>query len=136
MRLSKAIVQIAACAAALLCRGTGRADAIINAFQADHQVQFTQRDFSDAQWSSTLTISVASGSSGTLDFPMLFWPGNFGLTLSSSAGVTLDQTSLPAGTASDTLHVTATGAGFFRVHETAGLGTLDSLARWRCFDQL
>jgi hypothetical protein len=99
---------------------------IISAFQVDHQIEFAQPDFSDAHWSATLTISVAASSSGSIDFPVHFWPENYGLRFSSSGGVTLDQTGAPAGTASDTLHVTASGSGTFQVHETAGPGTLQS----------
>ncbi len=135
MRLPWVIEQIVFCTTAFLFPAIGRADVIISAFQADHQIQFTQRDFSDAQWSSTLTISAAAGSSGSLDFPMLFWPGNFGLTLSSSGGIMLDQTSLPAGTASDTLHVTATGAGFFQVHEPQARERSTRSTRLHCFNR-
>ena len=101
-------------------------DVIISAFQADHQIDFTKPDFSDAHWASTLTFTVGAGSSGSIDFPLQFWPQNYGLTFTSSGGVTLDQASAPAGTPSDTLHVTANGAGAFQVHETAGAGSLDS----------
>jgi hypothetical protein len=112
--------------ASMLCPQISLGDVIISAFQVDHEIQFAQPDFSDAHWSSTLTFSVAASSSGSSDFSLEFWPGNYGLTFSSSGGVTLDQTSARAGTASDTIHVTANGAGAFHVHETAGPGTLDS----------
>ncbi len=110
----------------MLCPRISLGDVIISAFQVDHEIQFTRPDFSDARWSATLTFSVAASSAGTTDFPLKFWPGNYGLSFDSSGGVTLDQASLPAGTASDILHVAANGAGLFQVHETAGPGTLDS----------
>ncbi len=125
MKTGNRIALFSLCALTLGLR-TSFGDVIIDGFQADHHIQFAQPDFSDAHWSSTLTISVAASSRGSIDFPMHFWPENYGLTFSSSGGVRLDQSGAPAGTAADTLQVTANGAGFFQVHETAGPGTLDS----------
>ena len=99
-----------------------RADVITSAFQVDHSVDFTSADFSDAHWASTLTFTVAPEFIRHNGFSLLFWPGNFGITFSSSRNVRLDQSSLPAGTSSDTLNVSATGAGTFQVHENCWAG--------------
>jgi hypothetical protein len=126
MQVSRVFFKVLLGCTALTCIERAHADVITSAFQVDHSVQFATTDFLDAHWASTLTFTIAPNSSGTTDFPLLFWPGNFGITFSSSGKVTLDRSSLPAGTGSDTLKVTASGAGTFQVHETAGPGTLDS----------
>src|SRR5581483_9464014 len=84
-----------------------------------HQLTFNTPYFTDASWYNTLTLEVAPSSSGSQDFHFTLYPDNEGLTFFATGGVHVDQTSAPAGTASVTLHVTATGAGTFGLHELA-----------------
>ena len=85
----------------------------------DHSLQFGP-NFSGATWQSNVTITLDAISSGTKDFDLSFWPDNYGLTFFSTGGVTIDQTTAPAGTSSRTVHVMANGTGTFGFHETAG----------------
>jgi hypothetical protein len=62
---------------------------------------------------------LGPGYSGSQDFQFDLYPDNEGLTFFATGGVRVDQTRAPAGTASVTLHVTATGAGTFGLHELA-----------------
>jgi hypothetical protein len=84
-----------------------------------HQLNFVTPYFTNASWYNTLTLKVAPDPSGSQDFHFDLYPNNEGLTFFATGGVSVDQTSAPAGTASVTLHVTATGAGTVGVHELA-----------------
>lgn len=84
-----------------------------------HQLNFQTPYFNGASWYNTLTFTVAPGSSGSQDFHFDLYPDNEGLTFFGTGDVSVDQTSAPPKTGSVTLHVTATGAGTFGIHELA-----------------
>lgn len=97
-----------------------QADVITTGVDVNHQLNFTNPFFADAIWSTTLTIAIAPGSSGSKAFNLLFYPDHYGLTFFSTGGVAIDQTTAPPQTSAITIHLTATGGGTFGFHESAG----------------
>ncbi len=95
-------------------------DVIYTNVDFNTQLHFTDPAFADANWSNTTTITVAPGSSGSMDFDLLFAPNNRGLTFFSTGAVTINQTTLPAGTQEAIVHVSANGAGTFGDFEIGG----------------